>query len=222
MRSQVAPVFPQSLLKTLSTKIVHGIRSRLVLSCFARPITAINHIMNEPQNRNSPTGAAKLFTLLTLALFCAVIAFMVFRYSPPRAEPPRRLWWPVVVATNGSETVLADSRQFEFWTPSVKTKDFLEMEGGHVVDPERWEVLQNENALLEFGTLLHSNKNVLGYRRVEVLGQGRTPFKPGWWWTVNVLNDYSAGEMGRIYQNFWKSSQAVFIEVIDNHGHLEE
>lgn len=177
---------------------------------------------DQSQNGNSSSGVARLFTLLSFVCVCALIAFIVFRYAPPRVEPPKRLWWPVVVSTNGTESVLGDSRQFEFWTPSVKTKDYLHMEAGKVVDLEKWEVLQNDDAVLQFGTMLHSNKNVLGYRRVEVLGQGRTSFKPGWWWTVNVLNDYSAGEMGRIYQNYWKSSQAVFIEVIDNHGHTDE
>jgi hypothetical protein len=179
--------------------------------------------MNEQSQKGNPsTGALKLFSLLCFASVCALIGFLAYRYAPQRAEPSRRLWWPVVVNTNGSETVLGDYRQFEFWTPSVKTKDYLHGEGGQVVVQEKWEVLPNEDAVLQFGSILHSNKNVLGYRRVEVMGQGRTSFKPGWWWTVNVLNDYSAGEMGRVYQNFWKSSQAVFIEVIDNRGHTEE
>jgi hypothetical protein len=152
----------------------------------------------------------------------ALIGFLAHSYAPPRAEPLRRLWWPVVVDTNGNETVLGDYRQFEFWTPSVKTKEYLHIEDGQVIAQEKWEVLPNEEALLQFGSVLHSNKNVLGYRRVEVFGQGRTGYKPGWWWTVNVLSDYSPGDMGRVYQTYWKSSPTVFIEVIDNHGHTEE
>ena len=179
--------------------------------------------MNGHSQQETPSaGVGRFFSLFFCACVGAAIAFIVYRYSPPREQPARRLWWPVVVNTNGSETVLGDYRQFEFWTPSVKTKDFLHMDGGQVAGQEKWEVLPNEDAVLQFGSILHSNKNVLGYRRVEVLGQGRTNFKPGWWWTVNVLSDYSAGDMGHVYQDFWKSSQAVFIEVIDNHGHVEE
>jgi hypothetical protein len=174
------------------------------------------------QKENASAGAGRLFSLLFCACVCALVAFLVVRYMQPRAQPPRRLWWPVVVNTNGSETVLGDYRQFEFWTPSVKTKEYLQTMGGQVSAQEKWEALPNEDAVLQFGTLLHSNKNVLGFRRVEVMGQGRTNFKPGWWWTVNVLSDYSAGEMGHVYQVFWKTPQAVFIEVIDNHGHTEE
>lgn len=179
--------------------------------------------MNDQLQTGKPSArTGSLSAVLCFACVCALIGFLAYRYVPPRAEPSRRLWWPVVVTTNGSETVLGDYRQFEFWTPSVKTRDYLHTERGQVVELEKWEVLANEDPVLQFGTLLHSNKNVLGYRRVEVLGQGRTGFKPGWWWTVNVLTGYSAGDMGRIYQEFWKSPQAVFIEVIDNHGHTDE
>jgi hypothetical protein len=113
---------------------------------------------------------------------------------------------------------MADTRQLEFWTPSSKTQDYLHKENGEVVPTEKWEVIPNEEAVIDFGTMLHTNKNILGFRRVEVWGQGRTPFKPGWWWTVNVLTNYTAEDLGHSYQNFWKSSQAVFVEVIDNRG----
>jgi hypothetical protein len=129
---------------------------------------------------------------------------------------------PVVVATNGTESILADTRQFEFWTPSAKTRDFLHTENGQVVAGEMWQVISNDDAVLQFGQMLHSNRNILGYRRIEVWGQGRTGFKPGWWWNVNVFSNYSAGEMARFYQSYWKSPQSIFIEVIDSRGHPEQ
>jgi len=125
---------------------------------------------------------------------------------------------PVVVEANGNETVLGETRQLEFWTPSAKTKDYLHTEGGNVVATERWEVLSNDDAVVQFGKVLHSSPNVLGYRRVEVWGQGRTNFKPGWWWTLNVITNYPVSDLARSYQEFWKSHQTLFIEVIDNRG----
>ena len=129
---------------------------------------------------------------------------------------------PVVVEVNGNETNLGETRQLEFWTPSARTKDYLHMEGGNVVATERWEVLSNDDPVVQFGKVLHASPNVLGYRRVEVWGQGRTNFKPGWWWTLNVITNYPVGDLARSYQEFWKSHQTLFIEVIDNRGSAAE
>jgi hypothetical protein len=136
----------------------------------------------------------------------------------PHTGKPRRLWIPTLVETNGNQTILGETRQLEFWTPSAKTKDYLHQQGGEITSNEKWQALSNEEAVLQFGLLLHSNNSVLGYRRVEVWGQGRTNFKPGWWWTVNVFSNYSVGDLGRTYQKFWNAPYPVFIEVIDNRG----
>ena len=125
----------------------------------------------------------------------------------------------MVVETNGNQTtILGETRQLEFWTPSARTKDYLHQEGGEVSTSEQWQVIPNDDAVLQFGTLLRSNVNVLGYRRVEVWGQGRTAFKTGWWWTMNVFTNYSGVDLAHDYQSFWKASQPLFVEVIDNRG----
>jgi hypothetical protein len=170
--------------------------------------------MNEQPQNNS--GA------LLMVIICAVIAFITYLVVSQHPEPSRRLWMPVVVETNGNQTVLGETRQMEFWTPSAQTKDYLHKDGGEVDGKDKWQVIPSEDALIQFGALLHSNVNVLGYRRVEVWGQGRSSFKPGWWWTMNVFTNYSVGDLGRAYQDFWKSSQPVFIEVIDNRGSKEK
>lgn len=170
------------------------------------------------QKRNRASGSSKF--ILVCACFvcaCATLCFVVNRLGS-QSQPPRRLWSPVVVAADGSENVLPDSRQLEFWTPSVKTADYLHKENSEVIDTEKWEVISNEDVVVQFGTLLRSNLSVLGYRRVEVWGQGRTGLKPGWWWTVNVLTNFSAKELGHEYQDFWKPHQAIFVEIIDNRG----
>jgi hypothetical protein len=153
---------------------------------------------------------------------CATIAFIAYLAVSSHSKPARRLWIPVVVESNGNETIMGETRQMEFWTPSVKTKDYLHQEGGEVVNIERWEVIPSEDAVSQFGMVLHSNLNVLGYRRVEVWGQGRTSFKPGWWWTMNVSTNYSVGDLAHTYQNYWKASQPMFVEVIDNRGSDEK
>ena len=79
----------------------------------------------------------------------------------PHPHEARRLWTPDLIQTNGTETVLGESRQLEFWTPSAKTKDYLHMENGQVVPTETWEAISNEDAVLQFGTMLHTNLSVL-------------------------------------------------------------
>jgi hypothetical protein len=176
--------------------------------------------MSKP-SRKSEVAFARPDTLFGTAccLFvCATIAYIAWLVIAPRFTPARRLWMPVVIETNGDQTVLGETRQLEFWTPSAKTKDYLVKEGGKFGDKEKWQVLPNDAAVLQFGMVLHSNQNLLGYRRVEVWGQGRTNFKPGWWWTVNAFTNYSVVDLAHTYQTFWKAPQPVFIEVIDNRG----
>ena len=64
--------------------------------------------------------------------------------------------------------------------------------------------------------LLRTNSNVLGYRRTEVWGHGRTTLKPGWWWTMTVVTNYTVQDFIGAYRGFWKSSNAIFVEVIEN------
>lgn len=129
---------------------------------------------------------------------------------------------PFVVETNGNQTVLGETRQMEFWTPSVKTKDYLHKDGGEVDAREKWQIIPSDEVVTQFGMVLRSNASVLGYRRIEEWGQGRTSFKPGWWWTMNVLTDYSVGDLAHLYREYWKSPQPMLVEVIDNRGSKEK
>jgi hypothetical protein len=188
----------------------------------AKPVLGVLthfHFMSEPI-QNGENASSGIPGLICCVCICVTICFIAFRFSPA-PEPQRRLWSPIMVQTNGTETILGDTRQLEFWTPSARTKDFLHLDDGDVIATEKWEVISNDDVDLEFGKILHANKGVLGYRRVEVWGEGRTSFKPGWWWTVNVFTNYSAGELGQTYQNFWKPSAPVFVELIDNRGRTE-
>jgi hypothetical protein len=180
-----------------------------------------SHVMNERTQKPKAAlaGSAKLSGLVCCVCICATVAFIANLVISPRSAPSPRLWLPVVVATNGIQaTLMNETRQMEFWTPSAKTGDYLPKEGGEVAKNDKWQVISNDDPVLQFGMLLHTNANVLGYRRVEVWGQGRTGFKPGWWWTMNVFTNYSADDLAETYRNFWKSPQPLFVEVIDNRG----
>ncbi len=157
---------------------------------------------------------------LTFALVCATIVAAVYLLAPHAARP-RRLWVPAVVEKNGSQTIMGETRQMNFWTPSTRTKEYLSKSGAAVSDSDKWQVIASDDLVMQFGMMLHTNGNVLGYRRSEGWGHGRSIFKPGWWWTVNVMSNYSVAELGRVYQSFWKCSAPVFIEVVDNRGSEE-
>jgi hypothetical protein len=168
------------------------------------------------KNENAFVNPNTFFGTVCCLFVCATVAFIAYLSVVPRPQPPRRLWVPFIVETNGAATIMGVSRQLEFWTPSAKTKDYLHMENGQVAPTETWEVISNDDAVEQFGNMLHSNPSVLGYRRIEVWGQGRTTFKPGWWWTLNVFTNYSAQDLAHSYEQFWKSHQTLFVEVIDN------
>jgi hypothetical protein len=173
------------------------------------------------QPKNNEAAFASPNTLSGVAcclIVCCTFAFIAWLVISAHSTQSRRLWIPVLVETNGNQTVLGETRQMEFWTPSAKTQDYLQKTGGTVNDQEQWEVISSDDPVMQFGMMLRSNTSVLGYRRVEVWGQGRSNFKPGWWWTINVFTNYSVVDLAHAYQNFWKMPQPVFIEVIDNRG----
>jgi hypothetical protein len=136
-------------------------------------------------------------------------------------EAAPRIWTPILVTPQGDQMVQPNARRFEFWTPSAKTKDFLTKENGNIRDRDKWEEIPGEERVNEFGNVLRSNPNVLGYRRYEVWGHGRTVPKPGWWWAATVTTNYSIDDFVRAYRGFWKSSNSLFVEVIDNRGREE-
>ncbi len=121
-----------------------------------------------PKDERACAGPNRLSGMVCCLCVCATIAFIAELIASQHSEPPRRLWVPVVVETNGNQTALGETRQLEFWTPSSKTKDYLRKEGGEIGDRQKWEVISNDDAVLQFSTMLRSNRDVLGYRRVEV------------------------------------------------------
>jgi hypothetical protein len=155
---------------------------------------------------------------LSVAFICGTVLLIFFHLASPKPEEPRRLWTPIVVETNGAQTILGDTRQMEFWTPSANTRKYLKATGDSVRDKEKWQIISSDDTVFQFGALLHSNRNILGYRRVEVWGHGRTGFKPGWWWSVNVTTNCGVSELTHAYQDFWNPPSPIFIEVIDNRG----
>lgn len=168
-------------------------------------------------DKGAVAGSNTFWGMVCCVCICATIVFAIYRLTPD-AQPAPRLWTPDLVETNGNVTVTGESRQLEFWTPSGQTINYLHKENGQVVPTEMWEAISNDDPVMQFGLMLHQDTSVLGYRRVEVWGQGQTMFKPGWWWTVNVFTNYTAADLAQAYEKFWKSHQILFVEVIDNRG----
>jgi hypothetical protein len=179
--------------------------------------------MSEPQTPSHGNGCSnKTASILPWLVVCAIIAWLGYLAFSPRPGPPtRRLWLPVIVETNNNMSVLAETRQLEFWTPSIRTKDYLPTNSSGYSDNEKWQVLASDDKVNDFGMVLHSNRSIFGYRRVEESGQGRTGFKPGWWWTINVDTNFTVVNLAQAYRQFWNSPQALFVEVIDNRGSSE-
>ncbi len=182
-------------------------------------------IMNESPQKNEGVSflgvtvayPRTVWGTLPYAFVCATIVLVAY-FLAPHAPPARRLWVPTVVEANGSQTSMGETRQMNFWTPSARTGDYMTKSGSAAHDPSSWQCIASDEPVMQFGMMLHSNANVLGYRRTEMWGHGRTVFKPGWWWTVNVMTNYSVAELGNAYQSFWKCTAPVFIEVVDNRG----
>lgn len=178
--------------------------------------------MNKPDEAATARrccGPKSFWGFLSVALVCATAVFISSQINSTKKSPPlRRLWTPLVVNTDGKEMITPDTLRMEFWTPSSKTKDYLGKDGTN----RTWEFLESEEAVMQFGKVLRTNSEIVGYRRMEVWGHGRTSLKPGWWWSVTVRTNYPVSKLARTYREYWKMPSSLFVEVIDNRGHDEE
>ena len=68
---------------------------------------------------------------ISILCICATVGFVAYLLLG-KSQAPRRLWSPVVIEVNGNENVLGDTRQMEFWTPSVETKNYLAKPDGKI------------------------------------------------------------------------------------------
>ena len=171
------------------------------------------------EQSSSPQRRINFWATVCVIVVCATIAYLVpqFLHQDAPTAAHSRLWHPVVVTPDGRDTVLsASTRRLEFWTPSVRTKDYVAQENGVVRDRDKWEIIATDEPVRQFGVLLRTNANVLGYRRAEVWGHGRTSLKPGWWWTLTVTPAYSVQSLHQAYRGFWKSTNAVYVEITEN------
>ena len=169
----------------------------------------------------SHASAKSFWTFLSTVVVCATLVFAIYKLLPEKkTAPPRRLWTPLVVNNLNTEMVVPDTLRLEFWTPSAKTKDFVSKEPKDAGDTNRnWEAIESEEMVAQFGQHLRKDTDVVGYRRSEVWGHGRTGLKPGWWWSITVRTNYPVAKLAKSYREFWKTPSSVFVEVIDNRGH---
>ena len=170
----------------------------------------------------SQTSAKTFWGFLSLLTVCALLAFAIHTCAPEKktVAPTRRLWTPLVVNNLNTEMIVPDTLRLEFCTPSAKTKDFVGQEPRDAGDTNRnWEAIESEEMVTQFGQHLRKDVDVVGYRRGEVWGHGRTGLKPGWWWSITVRTNYPVAKLAKSYREFWKTPSSVFVEVIDNRGH---
>ena len=180
--------------------------------------------LNPAATSGSVAAPRTVWSFLSILVVCALLAFAIYKLAPAKTPaPPHRLWTPLVVNNLGGEMNVPDQLRLEFWTPSSKTKDYVTKNSRDGADTNRhWEILESEEPVVQFGQRLRKDDEVLGFRRTEVWGHGRTGLKPGWWWSITVRTNYPPTKLAKTYREFWKTSNSVFVEVIDNRGHEPE
>jgi hypothetical protein len=97
--------------------------------------------------------------------------------------------------------------QIGFWTPSAKTRE--------AVDAKKWEIFEDDKKLDAFAERLMKAKIIEGYRRYEVVGEGRGARKVGAWWVSTNSADFKLTDFLRAYTEFWQPGEdSVYMEVL--------
>jgi hypothetical protein len=118
--------------------------------------------------------------------------------------------WEVVgqvITLDGKEVSIPKGPiQIQFWTPSAMTKQ--------TADAKEWEKFDSDDRLVEFGDKLIGARIVRGYRRYDVIGEGRGSRKVGAWWVSSNSADFKLDDFLKFYQEFWQPGEdAVYMEV---------
>jgi hypothetical protein len=103
--------------------------------------------------------------------------------------------------------------QIGFWTPSAGTEEsFIPPPDGKAISS--WQKGVTEDHVNDFGLKLRTLRGVNGYRRWLVTGHGQSGFKVGYWWIVALDESVTVDEVMKVYRDFWKTSESVYVEVI--------
>jgi hypothetical protein len=146
---------------------------------------------------------------------CVLIAWLgwlILNSEPGQIKAVGDAWRSITVSPNDEQKVEENAYRIEFWTPSSRTKEAYAGEG--VPEHDRWEQLDNDEKVEEFGELLKSDSRVQGYRRFEEFGHGRTRGKWGWWWIVGVERSFRVEDLVQKYRDHWGTDDEIYVEVI--------
>jgi hypothetical protein len=177
-----------------------------------------------------PENFYEIGGLLVFLAAVGVVAWILF----VRAKPENLVVLTGTIFDSKGETVSkpTPAHLVQFWSPSSKTcqsvkDDIRESVGGdHITGEEQWECPpegQNDpkytdEKVAEFARHLVAFPGVTGFRRYEVYGHGRTRYKTGWWWVLNVSKAFDTKSLVVEYSTFWKSKQDVYVEELNGAG----
>ena len=168
-----------------------------------------------------PAKWTEVAGLGVLALAIVLISYIYFVEAKPHnlgafTELTQRFFSPsgVLEETNYF-------RMIQFWTPSEKTQ--LAIPKNSITD-RKWEIV-DESKVREFDQMLYKLKvegTIIGFRRYESYGAGRSGLKYGWWWIVTINKELKLEDFAKKYSDFWKNPESVYFEEIKlNEQHVQ-
>src|ERR1700683_4679161 len=90
-------------------------------------------------------GGGPTLGIATLIVAVCVATIAIVLLLVPREAKPRRLWIPAVVDKD-TVTILPDTRQMNFWTPSAHTREYF-AKSHSASDPDKWQIISNDDPL---------------------------------------------------------------------------
>ncbi len=136
---------------------------------------------------------------------CVLVWIITVKANPNNIKAINQSF--VIARSTSEQTDPIEGRyQIQFWTPSVMTKQSADIMG--------WEKIDTDEKLDNFADYLLKDSRVRGYRRYDVIGQGIGNRRKGMWWVLTVDNDYEVVDFVKAYQEFWKSTGSIYVEVL--------
>ena len=176
-----------------------------------------------------PTSACGVFSLAIVGVTLVCLVYLILGADPENLGHLSRVVQDVtktqrVAVNSAGEKIDQNTYQIAFWTPSESTVNLYQ---AHDVKAPEWEqsVEKNPNLLSDFGSRLmalqlNGRPVVNGYRRTEVIGNGRSSLKAGCWWVVSVDRSYQTQNIVNEYRAFWKppADKSIYVEITTSGG----
>lgn len=170
------------------------------------------------QNFKIPTNAITVLWLLIIGSAVCIVAY--FSLVIGKERNVSSVYGMIGgIFTHTGETQEEVARVFNFWTPSLRTREAFgatpEQQKANAAWKDFYEA--DDKKIEQFTNVLLTDLHIRGYSRFEVFGRSANPGsveKWGYWWSISIFKDQDVTRRDVLdaYSKFWNRKEGIYLE----------